>query len=281
MNCQTHELSSSIITSSRQAVRTKTHVAMIIANSQDPNTKLKRYQSNERNRRWSSSSSPYIKNDVDMIQSSSFINSSSCISDPSPTIIKQRRYTFSSLSSFTDSYDKPIRRPLRRLSIDSNTSSISSTSSSKINNRRNNKTKSNNIGSPDVGPIRLPMYISFQIFRNGNEEKMTTTMNHSNVSKKLMPPKIPKRITSMDDIKNNTNNDKCIDIQDVVVSNKNTSFSTETKPIIISTLLPICRRSNKNTNYHQRLYNMNDDKLQQNIEMISMIMSEDTFINGK
>lgn len=130
-----------------------------------------------------------------------------------PTVPKHRQeYAFSSLSSITD---HPLRCPSRRQSLDSNTSSISSNTSSRESKRILNNNECKHV------PIRPPMYISFE-----SHLYDTVTVNQENRNEKdhNTPPKCPKRITSMDDIRNNNN--QCIDI-DVVSSNAIASFTTK------------------------------------------------------
>lgn len=78
-------------------------------------------------------------------------------------------------------HDKPIHCPLRRRSIDSNTSSISSTS----NYNRRNKTRSSS-DACTYAPIRLPTFISF-------ESTITSQRDTNSEKKHMMPPKYPKR----------------------------------------------------------------------------------------
>lgn len=195
-------------------------------------TTMAQYQSHHHNdQRWSSTSSSYtFHEDHDPV---------------TPTITKQRRYTFSSLSSndrcnSSSSPDKPIRCPLRRRSIDSHTSSISSSSSS------NSRTNINN----EIVPITPPMYISFESY----QDNLTTTrkVDISN-NKEVMPPKSTIRTT--------------VDI----VSDKHTiNSSPPKKQTIMSTLQPIrCSIHENNTSNDK----MNDDEIQAIKKMI-MIMDD-------
>lgn len=236
----TNELSSESFSTALTATIDRTNKMIITANNSH-HLELKKVD-HKNHQRWNSSSYNAFEQDKDLL----IKKSSSCHNSTQQHPTKQRRHICSPLSysdRYSNIYDKPIRHPIRRLSNDSNTSTISNTSS-----RNMTKTTSTILSSNDdcctKVSMTLPKYISFESLHDDDNDIVTAASKGSN-GKRItnMPPKYPKREIASED-NNHINN--IIDSIDMDNFSDIISFQTKVKPII-STLQPIrCYNNNYN-----------------------------------